>query len=120
MPQEWLKPAVANALARWRAHPKINAERAKAARADAEKDFGLARFTERRACAVLGQHWFKQRKVPRGREDEDQMTDGLVALVSEHDRLRHPNRLRRRGWLRGRPFGNLATEKQLVTDQVGC
>ena len=35
------------------------------------REYGL---TERRACAALGQHRSTQRKVPRGREDEERLT----------------------------------------------
>ena len=44
-------------------------------------------ISERRACAALGQHRSTQRKIPRGREDEEQLTEDLVALVREHGRL---------------------------------
>ena len=44
-------------------------------------------ISERRACLALGQHRSTQRKIPRGREDEEQLTDDLVALVREHGRL---------------------------------
>ena len=40
-------------------------------------------ISERRACAALGQHRSTQRKVPRGREDEEKLTDDLVALARE-------------------------------------
>lgn len=36
---------------------------------------------------MLGQHRSTQRKIPRGRDDEKQLTDDLVALVREHGRL---------------------------------
>ncbi len=36
---------------------------------------------------ALGQHRSTQRKIPRGRDDEKQLTDDLVALVREHGRL---------------------------------
>ena len=44
-------------------------------------------ISERRACAALGQHRSTQRKIPRGREDEEKLTDDLVALAREHGRL---------------------------------
>jgi hypothetical protein len=44
-------------------------------------------ISERRTCAALGQHRSTQRKIPRGRDDEEQLTDDLVALVREHGRL---------------------------------
>ncbi|WP_395689192.1 IS3 family transposase [Aestuariivirga sp.] len=44
-------------------------------------------ISERRACTALGQHRSTQRKAPRGREDEERLTDDLVALAREHGRL---------------------------------
>ena len=44
-------------------------------------------ISERRACAALGQHRSTQRKVPRGREDEEQLTKDLVVLIEAHGRL---------------------------------
>jgi putative transposase len=35
---------------------------------------------ERRACAALGQHRSTQRKVPRGREDEQRLTADISSL----------------------------------------
>src|SRR5262249_6335533 len=34
--------------------------------------------SERRACAALGQHRSTQRKVPRGREDEERLTADII------------------------------------------
>ena len=46
--------------------------------------------SERRACAALGQHRSTQRKVPRGRDDEERLTadtvigdTGRLTLVTE-------------------------------------
>lgn len=44
-------------------------------------------ISERGACAAICQHRSTQRKIPRGREDEEQLTDDFVALVREHGRL---------------------------------
>jgi hypothetical protein len=44
-------------------------------------------ISERLACAALGQHRSILRKIPWGRDDEEQLTDDLVALVWEHGRL---------------------------------
>ena len=44
-------------------------------------------ISERRACAAFGQHRSTQRKVPRGREDEEQLTKDLVVLIEAHGRL---------------------------------
>ena len=34
--------------------------------------------SERRDCAALGQHRSTQRKVPRGRDDEERLTAGTI------------------------------------------
>jgi hypothetical protein len=44
-------------------------------------------ISKRRACAALGQHRSTQRNVTRGCEDEERLTDDLVALAPEHGRL---------------------------------
>ena len=44
-------------------------------------------ISERRVCATLGQYRSPQRKVPQGREDEELLTEDLVALAREHGRL---------------------------------
>ena len=36
--------------------------------------------SERRACAALGQHRSTQRKMPRGRHDEERLTADLIAV----------------------------------------
>ncbi len=41
-------------------------------------------LSERRACRVLGQHRSTQRKVPRGRPDEEALTADLITLVSQY------------------------------------
>ena len=47
---------------------------------------------ERRACAVLGQHRSTQRKVPRGQDDEEQLTADIIELARQYE----PPRVRRR------------------------
>jgi len=42
--------------------------------------------SERRACRALGQHRSTQRKVPRGRDDEEVLTADLVALAEKYGR----------------------------------
>ena len=42
--------------------------------------------SERRACAALGQHRSTQRRVPRGRDDEEQLTADLIALARQYGR----------------------------------
>src|SRR6478752_4371972 len=42
--------------------------------------------SERRACAALGQHRSTQRKVPRGREDEERLTADTIALARQYGR----------------------------------
>jgi putative transposase len=42
--------------------------------------------SERRACRTLGQHRSTQRKVPRGRPDEDRLTDDIIELATQYGR----------------------------------
>ena len=42
--------------------------------------------SERRACAALGQHRSTQRKVPRGRDDEERLTADTIALARQYGR----------------------------------
>src|SRR5687767_3093219 len=44
------------------------------------------RVSERRVCRVLGQHRSTQRKPPRGRDDEDQLTADIVELARRYGR----------------------------------
>jgi transposase InsO family protein len=58
--------------------------------------------SERRACAALGQHRSTQRKVPRGRADEDQLTADLIALARQYGRYGYrkiAGLLEQDGWL---------------------
>ena len=43
-------------------------------------------MSERRACRTLGQHRSTQRKVPRGRVDEQRLTDDIIALADQYGR----------------------------------
>lgn len=47
------------------------------------QSFGIS---ERRACRILGQHRSTQRKVPRGRPDEEQLTDDIIELARQYGR----------------------------------
>ena len=42
--------------------------------------------SERRVCRVLGQHRSTQRKVPCGADDEQALTDDIVALAKQYGR----------------------------------
>ena len=42
--------------------------------------------SERRACAVLGQHRSTQRKIPRGRDDEERLIADIVELAKQYGR----------------------------------
>jgi transposase InsO family protein len=42
--------------------------------------------SERRACRTLGQHRSTQRKVPRGRPDEDRLTADIIELATQYGR----------------------------------
>ncbi len=57
--------------------------------------------SERRACRTLGQHRSTQRKVPRGRSDEERLTADIVELVRQYGRYgyrRITSLLRDAGW----------------------
>jgi putative transposase len=43
-------------------------------------------ISERRACAALGQYRSTQRKLPRGREDEDRLMADLIELTRQYGR----------------------------------
>ncbi|HVH79127.1 MAG TPA: IS3 family transposase [Stellaceae bacterium] len=63
---------------------------------------GVLSVSERRACAALGQHRSRQRKIPRGREDEEQLTADIVELARQYGRYGYrkiAELLRRAGWL---------------------
>jgi putative transposase len=58
-------------------------------------------IAERRVCRVLGQHRSTQRKVPKGRPDEDVLTRAIIALASEYGRYGYRRiwaLLQRHGW----------------------
>jgi len=42
--------------------------------------------SERRACATLRQYRSTQRKVPRGRDDEERLTADIVELARQYGR----------------------------------
>ena len=59
-------------------------------------------MSERRACAALGQHRSTQRRMPRGRDDEERLTDDIVELARQYGRYGYrkiAELLRRAGWL---------------------
>jgi len=43
--------------------------------------------SERRVCRVLGQHRSTQRRLPTGRDDEEQLTSDIIELARRHGRL---------------------------------
>jgi putative transposase len=56
--------------------------------------------SERRACAALGQHRSTQRKVPRGREDEERLTaDKLAQQYGRYGYRKVAGLLRQAGWI---------------------
>ena len=58
-------------------------------------------ISERRACAVAGQHRSTQRKRPRGWDDEEALTAAIVRLASQYGRYgyrRITALLRTEGW----------------------
>jgi transposase-like protein len=42
--------------------------------------------SERRICRVVGQHRSTHRKVPRGADDEQQLTEDIIALAKQYGR----------------------------------
>lgn len=60
------------------------------------------KVSERRACAVLGQHRSTQRTAPKGREDEERLTADIIALARQYGRYGYRKiaaLLRDAGWL---------------------
>ena len=58
-------------------------------------------MSERRICRVLGQHRSTHRKVPRGADDEQRLTDDIIALAKQYGRYgyrRVTALLRHAGW----------------------
>ena len=58
--------------------------------------------SERRACSALGQHRSTQRKVPRGRPDEERLTADLIALARQYGRYGYrkiAGLLEQAGWI---------------------
>jgi putative transposase len=43
-------------------------------------------LSERRVCRVLGQHRSTQRRIPRGRDDEERLTADIIALARQYGR----------------------------------
>ena len=59
-------------------------------------------ISERRACAALGQHRSTQRKVPRGRDDEQRLTADIIELARQYGRYGYrkiAELLRQAGWI---------------------
>jgi len=57
--------------------------------------------SERRACAALGQHRSTQRKIPRGRDDEERLTADIIELARQYGRYGYrkiAELLRQAGW----------------------
>src|SRR5262245_12460981 len=58
--------------------------------------------SERRACPALGQHRSTQRKLPRGREDEERLTADTIELARQYGRYGYrkvAGLLRQAGWI---------------------
>ena len=61
----------------------------------------LPPVSERRVCAVLGQHRSTQRQAPRCREDEERLTADIIALARQYGRYGYRKitaLLREAGW----------------------
>ena len=62
----------------------------------------MLNISERRACRALGQHRSTQRKVPRGRDDDEDLTTDLVELARQYGRYGYRKisaLLRDAGWV---------------------
>src|SRR5258708_17256956 len=62
---------------------------------------GALTISERRACAALGQHRSTQRKIPRGRDDEQRLTADIIELARQYGRYGYrkiAELLRQAGW----------------------
>ncbi|MGG7524166.1 IS3 family transposase [bacterium BS0013] len=71
-------------------------------RACVEHIIDVLHVSERRACRALGQHRSTQRKIPRGRDDEEALTADLVALAEQYGRYGYRKisaLLKAAGWL---------------------
>jgi hypothetical protein len=58
--------------------------------------------SERRACAALGQHRSTQRKIPRGRDDEQRLIADIIELARQYGRYGYrkvAGLLRQAGWI---------------------
>ncbi len=62
----------------------------------------VTKLSERRVCRALGQYRSTQRQVPRGRNDEEQLTADLIELARRYGRygyLKIAVLLRDAGWV---------------------
>ena len=62
----------------------------------------VTELSERRVCRALGQHRSTQRQVPRGRDDEEQLTADLIELARQYGRYGYRKiaaLLRDAGWV---------------------
>ena len=62
----------------------------------------MLNISERRACRTLGQHRSTQRKAPRGRDDEENLTADLIELARQYGRYGYRKitaLLRDAGWV---------------------
>lgn len=58
--------------------------------------------SERRVCTVLGQHRSTQRKLPKGREDDERLTADIIELARQYGRYGYRKvaaLLRDAGWV---------------------
>ena len=73
-----------------------------------------------RAYAALGQHRSTQRKVPRGREDEERLTADIIELAQQYGRNGYrkvAGLLRQAGWIinrSGRRVGGTGGQIQML------
>jgi putative transposase len=46
----------------------------------------MLNVSERKVCSVLGQHRSTQRRLPKGREDEDRLVADMIELTRQYGR----------------------------------
>jgi hypothetical protein len=51
---------------------------------------GVLKISERRVCRVLGQHRSTQRRLPKGRANEERLVAGMIELTRQYGRYGYP------------------------------
>ena len=81
--KDWARHRAADAISARPELPHLSPARRRACLEHVRRTLSVS---ERRACAALGQHRSTQRKIPRGREDEERLTADIVELARQYGR----------------------------------